>query len=209
MEYADVKAILEPYWFMFNFVLEYDTRPITYALVPQRIRSSGPTILVHYVWDMLEAAGAAAYPAWVPHELRRSSQKYNCCDYSIRLFLCHLSMRLREVKAEIDWLAVDAKPRLLFHWHRRQLALRVRHSVFSITTPSGGEYIADFTVEQFGYPSSMWFMTTQEYITQCTTGEMMEQPSDNEKKSAMRGFIGCTTKAWVVGELCARLDLTL
>lgn len=180
-EFAHVRAILEPYWLMFNFVLEYDTRPVTYALAPQKIWRNGPVVFVHYVWETSKATGAAAYPSWVSAPLRRASQKYNNCDYSIRLFLYYLSLRVRGMGAKIEWLTVRAKPRILFHLYGRPLTLRVRHSVFSITTVSGRGYIADFTIEQFGYPSSMWFMRMEECLVQCTTLEEMVQPCACEK----------------------------
>jgi hypothetical protein len=205
-EIATIKAILEPYWHMFSFVLEHEKRPITYALVPWKLSKSVPTIYIHHISESVDAIGAAAYSSWVSHQLRRSSQKYNHCDYSIRLFLHHLSSRLGDVKADIKWLAVYARPRILFHWHGYPLRLKVRHSVFSITTESGEEYIADFTIEQFGYPSSMWFMKKKEYVARCTTGEEMEQPCRQEIASVMRGEIQWSDKVLVVSEVCRKLE---
>lgn len=203
---AAIMAILEPYWHIFNFVLEHEQRPKTRALIPWRRSTSSPPVLVHFLEERVEASGAAAYPQWVSHQLRRSSHKYNHCDYSIRLFLGLFLRRLGEVNAKIEWFAVDAKPLILFHWCYYPLQLKVRHSVFSITTKSGEEYIADFTIEQFGYPSAMWFMEKKEYVAKCTTGQEMLQPCEEEIASAMRGEIEMTGKAEVVRELCGRSD---
>lgn len=203
---AEIMAILEPYWHIFNFVLEHEQRPKIRALIPWRTSTSSPPVLIHFLEGLVEASGAAAYPYWVSHQLRRSSHKYNHCDYSIRLFLGHFLRCLREVNAKIEWFAVDAKPLILFHWYGNPLQLKVRHSVFSITTKSGEEYIADFTIEQFGYPSAMWFMEKKEYVEKCTTGQEMMQPCEEEIASAMQGEIEMTCKVEVVRELCRRLD---
>ncbi|EUC47598.1 hypothetical protein COCMIDRAFT_89564 [Bipolaris oryzae ATCC 44560] len=203
---AEIMAILEPCWHIFNFVLEHELRPKIQALIPWRTPRSSPPVLVHILEGPVEASGAAAYPCWVSHQLRRSSHKYNHCDYSIRLFLGHFLRCLGEVNAKIEWFAVDAKPLLLFHWYSNPLQLKVRHSVFSITTRSGEEYIADFTIEQFGYPSTMWFMEKKEYVENCTTGQKMRQPCEDEVASAMKGEIEMTRKVEVVRELCRELD---
>lgn len=203
---AEIMAILEPYWHIFNFVLEHEQRPKIQALIPWTISRSSPLVLIHFLEGLVEESGAAAYPCWVSHELRRSSHKYNHCDYSIRLFLGHFLRCLGEVDAKIEWFAVDAKPLFLFHWYGNPLQLKVRHSVFSITTRSGEEYIADFTIEQFGYPSEMWFMGKQEYVEKCTTGQEMMQPCEMEIASAMEGKIETTGKVEVIRELCRKLD---
>jgi hypothetical protein len=110
------------------------------------------------------------------------------------------------VNAKIEWFAVDAKPLLLFHWYGSPLQLKVRHSVFRITTKLGEEYIADFTIEQFGYPSAMWFMGKQEYVEKCTTGKEMMQPCEVEIASAMKGEVEMTRKVEVIRELCRKSD---
>jgi hypothetical protein len=33
-----------------------------------------------------------------------------------------------------------------------------------ITTAAGNEYVADFTIEQFGFEGDMWFVTKAEYV---------------------------------------------
>jgi hypothetical protein len=37
------------------------------------------------------------------------------------------------------------------------------HSVCIVRSATGEQYIADFTIEQFGYPVDMWFMRWSEY----------------------------------------------
>lgn len=42
------------------------------------------------------------------------------------------------------------------------------HSVFCITSASGSEFIADFTIEQFGYGEECWFMDKYHYLLKVT-----------------------------------------
>jgi hypothetical protein len=42
------------------------------------------------------------------------------------------------------------------------------HSVFCYTSTSGPEFIADFTIEQFGYGEEYWLMDKYHYLLECT-----------------------------------------
>jgi len=77
------------------------------------------------------------------------------CDYSIKLFLVHLASALAIHNATVKWYTVVVKPSILIHWQHELPILDIRHSVFEITARSGNKYIADFSVEQFGFPAFM------------------------------------------------------
>ena len=98
------------------------------------------------------------------------------CDCSIKLFLVHLASALAIYSATVKWYTVVIKPSILIHWQHEPHTLYVRHSVFEITARSGKKYIADFTIEQFGFPAFMWFMHKETYMHQCTFGTCEPQP---------------------------------
>ncbi|CAI9625477.1 unnamed protein product [Alternaria burnsii] len=121
--------------------------------------------------------------------MRRGSNKFNHCDFSIRVFLYMLEPFLSRVNARITWLSVVAKPYWVIYWKHYRPYSEVRHSVFNIETRSGDEYIADFTIEQFGYSSECWLMRKSEYEKQCTMGIRMRQPRSEEVDEARRGEV--------------------
>ncbi|KNG44083.1 hypothetical protein DDE82_002166 [Stemphylium lycopersici] len=136
-----------------------------------------------------DTAGIDHYPPEIQARVRMGSLKYNHCDYSIQLFLIYLEPLLREVGAKVEWFAVGAKPMVLFHSLPRPAQLYIRHSVFIITTTRSEEFIADFTIEQFGFPDAWWFMEKTAYLRLCTIGLTIKQPSAEEVARARAGEI--------------------
>jgi hypothetical protein len=61
--------------------------------------------------------------------------------------------------------------------------------VFLITARSRRQFIADFTVEQFGFETCMWFMGKDEYVRTCMLDEAVVQPMEEELERARRGFL--------------------
>ncbi|KAG9381729.1 hypothetical protein A1F94_007383 [Pyrenophora tritici-repentis] len=160
MEVSEILLTIDPYWHMFNFVLEHQPRDQTNLIIratPQipwiitRLYTQPGTLAFYYypndhVWTLPD-------PYW-----RLASYKFMHCDYTIIIFLRYLEASLARYGATVKWFTVMIRPYAIFHRQHEAPAADIRHSVFEITARSGYQYIADFTIEQFGYPSDMWFM---------------------------------------------------
>jgi len=206
-EYDEILTILEPYWHIFNLVLEYEPR----VCVDHYFKPGIPTTITETErispnGDYIQAYGSFVYASGVSELLRRGSSKFNHCDFSIYLFLCVFEPLLSHVRATIAWLAVEAKPKWVIHWKGYRPDPLVRHSVFSIKSRSGDEYIADFTIEQFGFESEFWLMCRRDYEVLCTTGKERRQPRPEEVEAARRGDINdWDEKAEIVRKVCLRM----
>jgi hypothetical protein len=77
---------------------------------------------------------------------------------SVICFLERIREALRPIGATVDWLIVFPLRRTYIHHsaHPRTFE-EVLHSVFAITTADREQYVADFTIEQFGYSAADWF----------------------------------------------------
>ncbi|CAA9964566.1 hypothetical protein PTMSG1_07925 [Pyrenophora teres f. maculata] len=170
MEANEILLTIDPYWHMFNFVLEHQPRRETNLtiqrtpqlpwIVTKSYSQPGTRAFYHFphinMWTLPD-------PYW-----RLASYKFMHCDYSIILFLMYLERALARYGATVKWLTVKTRPYVLFHRQYERPDADVRHSVFEITARSGNQYIADFTIEQFGYPGYMWFMNKTVYMFQST-----------------------------------------
>ncbi|EFQ89617.1 hypothetical protein PTT_14049 [Pyrenophora teres f. teres 0-1] len=168
MEANEILLTIDPYWHMFNFVLEHQPRRETNLtiqrtpqlpwIVTKSYSQPGTRAFYHFphinMWTLPD-------PYW-----RLASYKFMHCDYSIILFLMYLERALARYGATVKWLTVKTRPYVLFHRQYERPDADVRHSVFEITARSGNQYIADFTIEQFGYPGYMWFMNKTVYMFQ-------------------------------------------
>ncbi|CAG5174273.1 uncharacterized protein ALTATR162_LOCUS7755 [Alternaria atra] len=210
-QYVEVRSIIEPYWHVFNFVLEYEPRSCVHHYVTPPTAPGEPFIITEIEirsphGEYTQAYGPSVHAPWISTAQQTASNKFNHCDFSIHLFLCYLEPLLSRVGATVIWLAVQAKPHWVIHWEGERPYPLVRHSVFSITTRSGDEYIADFTIEQFGFASEYWLMRKRDYEERFTTGNTRRQPSAREVEEARRGDINdWDEKAWVVREACHRM----
>jgi hypothetical protein len=67
VEYDEIKAILEPYWHLFNFALEHEQRRCILYLTTTRHFIHGPSIITQHLDHTVEdgryiaSAGALAY----------------------------------------------------------------------------------------------------------------------------------------------------
>ncbi|KAF1973626.1 hypothetical protein BU23DRAFT_639334 [Bimuria novae-zelandiae CBS 107.79] len=128
------------------------------------------------------ACGLAAFPGLVNSsiaeehrpQLYTSLLKWNECDFAVQTFLPSLQTQLsdRVPGTQAQWIIVSGvKQKVKFQQSGK--GKEPRHSAFLITVPSAdGEarFIADFTVEQFGYGSGMWFGPEVEYVAAVTEG---------------------------------------
>jgi hypothetical protein len=194
-EHDEIKALIEPYWHLFNLALDHERkRQIIYITVTKHSSPNSAAIITQYLNPVLKngkwikAAGANTYPTDTASHIRRQSQKFNWCDASIQIFLFYLSPLMDAIGVKIEWLAVLSRPRVVFHFSHQEPNPGVRHSVFLITARSRRQFIADFTVEQFGFETCMWFMDKDEYVRTCMLDEAVVQPMEEELERARRGF---------------------
>jgi hypothetical protein len=218
-EYNEIKAKTEPYWHLFNFALDHEIRrPIVYLTTtapilynPAIIYQPSPAIVTEYANSVIEdgkwvtSAGALAYPPGTPTHIRRQSQKFNWCDNSIKIFLYYLLPLMQEIGAKIEWLTVTSNPRVVYHWFNCSPRPDIRHSVFLITSRTGEQYVADFTIEQFGFEEEMWFTKREEYMDMCTLDIPMSQPTEKEVDLAREGLFNPEVGVgWVVMEVIGK-----
>jgi hypothetical protein len=214
VEYDEIKAILEPYWHLFNFALEYEQRRRILYLTTTRHFIHGPSIITQHLDPTIEdgryivSAGALAYPTGTPRTIRRQCNKYNFCDTSIHIFLTYLLPALQMIGAKIEWHTVISNPRIVFHYSTSKPRPKVRHSVFLITSKTGQQFIADFTIEQFGFKPQMWFMKKESYVRKCTLDEPVSKPSVEELEQARHGVFNKITRVgWLVRYVCENGEL--
>jgi len=212
-EYYRIRSILLLYWHIFNLVLEYERRPSVYHVPSVPTGWNRPFIITEVplrdsnrrlIYDI----GPHAHPSDVSLLDRLARNKYNHCDFSIQLFLIYLEPVFKEVGATITWLTVQVKPLIVYHLEGEQPDPFVRHSVFNIMTQTGAEYIADFTMEQFGFNINNFLMRKMDYKDAYTTNRKIPQPRTEEVERARRGeFKDWNGKGWVVREVCRIMTL--
>jgi hypothetical protein len=135
------------------------------------------------------ARGPAAFPADTHPALQLSILKINTCDLAVHSLLPYLTIALQKLRACADWLVVDASPKCMFHYFPEQVQQGL-HSVFIITSATGNQYIADFTLEQFGFDANMWFMKKNDYYDQVTDKEywrLADQACVDEVEGSIAG----------------------
>jgi hypothetical protein len=104
------------------------------------------------------------------------------------------------IGANIEWHTVISNPRIVFHYSTSKPVPKVRHSVFLITSKTEQQFIADFTIEQFGFKPQMWFMKKEGYVRKCTLDEPVRKPTVEELEQARHGvfnkivWVGCLVR---------------
>ena len=212
-EYYYIRSILLLYWHIFNLVLEYECRPSVYHVPSVPTGWNRPLIVTEVpVRDsnrrLIYGIGPHAHPPDASLLDRLARNKYNHCDFSIQLFLIYLETAFRKIGATITWHTVQVKPFVVYHLAGEQPDPFVRHSVFNIRTQTGAEYIADFTMEQFGFSMNDFLMRKKDYEDAYTTNRKISQPRTEEVERARRGeFKDWNGKGWVVREVCRIVTL--
>jgi hypothetical protein len=215
-DYDEVNAILEPYWHIWNLCLEQFEVPIIDRIKfahPPSHHPDLPTIIsLHLSKDRAGESkyttGENAYPPWLNLPLQAGIAKFNTCDATICMFYSHLKNALEDVDATVDWLTPTLKPRLVFHYSTRDPVPIIRHSVFGIRSRNGNGFVADFTIEQFGFKSATWFQKAEEYLSKCTLDGRLRMKADMSEMTemmdaVMRERVGMNRVIW---ELCDGLE---
>jgi hypothetical protein len=123
--------------------------------------------------------GAAAFPPRLSVQMQTAIMKLNTCDLAVNSFLLRLADRLRPLGATVQWLTVRASPRFILRYASSDSKQPI-HSVTCITTKSGAQFVADFTVEQFGYDEHYWFTELPDYLALCTMDGKYHVTTDKE-----------------------------
>jgi hypothetical protein len=112
---------------------------------------------------------ASALPSFTGAAMLQAYSKWNMCDISVFTYLPLIQDLLTPFGAKVEWSIVHPRPRILLHWSWNMNPLHMtNHSVFLITRKEGKEYIADSTMEQFGY-YDRWLVDKNEYLLNRTT----------------------------------------
>jgi hypothetical protein len=109
-DYDEVKAIIEPYWHMWNLCLERFEAPlidrIDFAHPPSHHPDSPTIISLHLLknraGESKYTTGKNAYPPWLNLHLRAGIAKFNMCDATICMFYSHLTKALEDIDATVD-----------------------------------------------------------------------------------------------------------
>ncbi|KAJ4351606.1 uncharacterized protein N0V89_006949 [Didymosphaeria variabile] len=120
-------------------------------------------------YDRRGVPGYAAIPADMPESMKRAFLAWNECDLVVQALLPSLEAKLsaRIPGVRVDWLNVDIAPVFLFRNPDSDANVPdPTHSSFLITLPHNrGKYVADFTIEQFGFGEECWFLPFEDYMT--------------------------------------------
>lgn len=169
-ELVGLVAVLEPLRTVFDELCEYLPKPKV-SLIVEDQALEGSSHLQETTYTMYRdatrreyVAGDASLPHGTPARLRNAYLKTNLCDLSLFAFFPHVANVLGQVDAQVDWLLLEMQPLLRLRFHDGMLPDQAFHSVFIITTSSGEQFIADFTIEQFGYPSRCWLTPKWDYL---------------------------------------------
>lgn len=173
-DHEQSKAIVEPYRHVFKSVLE-NIKHECVAYTTTDTTTNPATIILHAdqenTWG-LTAKGRAAFSPETPYELQSSIMNFSFCDMSSFCFLPWITEALRPMRAFAECLLIcPVRPEhILCYANGPSGSAFGRHSVFVITTASREQYIADFTLEQYGLPAESWFLEKSEYMQRFTEG---------------------------------------
>ncbi|KAI8940656.1 hypothetical protein NX059_001926 [Plenodomus lindquistii] len=113
-----------------------------------------------------EVDAEACMPQDLHISIRKAIPKLNMCDAVTLALLPHVTDILQKINARVDWLTVDFQP--LFQLRDEGSNFSGSHSILSITTSSGEQFIPDFTIEQFGYHERYWLTSKPDYLQSYT-----------------------------------------
>jgi hypothetical protein len=175
IELERIKAIVAPFREIFNITLQeqYMERIIRIVYSKPAADSMYPGSPIYTLHDGSIGQppdlqkGAAAFPPKSSARLRTAITKLNTCDLAVNSFLSRLADCLRPLDATVQWLTVRASPRFILRYVSSDSKQPI-HSVTCITTKSGAQFVADFTIEQFGYDEDYWFTELPDYLALCT-----------------------------------------
>lgn len=166
-----IKSIVSIHRAAFHAYLEHDTHPPITKL--KKKDPDPPEIAQEYTIIMNVKAkaesGLSAFPPGTSPAMYTSVLKWEMCDFAVQTFIASLKKQLdlRVPGTKVDWITLSVNARIKFRLEKPTKDEEPRHSLFLITMPDADEeteFVADFTVEQFGYSGDGWFMEKGEYL---------------------------------------------
>ncbi|KAH8727721.1 hypothetical protein GQ44DRAFT_824560 [Phaeosphaeriaceae sp. PMI808] len=166
-EYDTIKSILTPYQLICNTVVSnHHSGNIVESSTLQGVFATEDDG-EEAVW----ARGAEASPPGTSADIQLAIQKYNHCDTTGFVLIPYLGIALREISAGIGWITSKVYPWIVLT-HGNEDVETFRHSAMVIISSTGSVYVADFTLEQFGFGSEQWFWDWDSYVEQVCGGEV-------------------------------------
>ncbi|PVI04974.1 hypothetical protein DM02DRAFT_651144 [Periconia macrospinosa] len=167
---------------------------ITNGNKPEKVTATPPT---HMTDNFGEREAQRLYTAF---------KNLNMCDWSVMSSLAPVKDKLAELGAEAEWISVSARKAFLMHAEEEDVedADNIAHSVLLISDADGKQYIADFTMEQFGWSSDDFFQPQNVYFQrfadshdwEIASGSWTEDPKQPEERAYVR----------FVRDLCGTVD---
>jgi hypothetical protein len=209
-DHDQIKSTIEPFRQIFMTVLENILHECLSHFTEDRT-AKPPVITLHPTGHPIPMAakGRAAFSPKIPYDMQTAILNYSQCDLSIVCFLESIREALRPIGATVEWLLINSiQPLSILHYpYEKPNTGGIRHSVFAITTANREQYVADFTLEQFGYPAELWFLKKAEYAvrfaevfaTWCIASEQDMEANWETAHRDQRHILICTNA--VCGEI--------
>lgn len=103
--------------------------------------------------------------------MRKAITVYNMCIMSVIVYFPELQKALQALGAQVSCHEVLIDPAFMLALDGK--LMRPWHHVLCVKTADGQEYIADFTIEQFGY-FDHWFLEKSVYLDVCAASGSSE-----------------------------------
>ena len=169
-----------------------------------------PTYKIYNDTTSAELVGAeASIPQGTPINIRNAILKADMCDFALLVFLPHVAHVLEKIGARVDWLTLYMQPVLRLFRNGESLRERVLHSVFIITTSNANQFIADFTIEQFGYNSRHWITPKSEYLIEFSADGTFSIAADGHMDLVRLSANQCDFMAifqHIADDVCSQFD---
>ncbi len=214
-----VKSIVAPFRQIYGMILEDEPFKIVNRIVKDdptsglKSDSNVPIYTIHFTNDTDEDAwktGRAAFPPGVSPEMQMALLKFSTCDFVTFTFLPHIAKALENIGARVEWWYVRMKPRYLIHFEPDEFT-EPDHAMIAITTASDEKYVADLSIEQFGYSGQEWFNTSAAFVDNHTSTGIWTVPQKEELAAfepSLRQNAFCKSLYHRATKICGELDWT-
>ncbi|KAF1950597.1 hypothetical protein CC80DRAFT_554146 [Byssothecium circinans] len=215
-ELETVKEIVQAYHQIFKiWTTQYQSlepiQSIT-STVPTDNDNDSPTTHTlhrapHSASTNLRSIGATAVPLDTSPQVTQAYLNRDNCDFALDTFLCPLREKLQSIGARVNSLLVTPFPLLRLHFSGEAISYSP-HSVFGITDRLSEQYIADFTIEQYGFEGSAhWFMKEEEYLEVFTEdGRWRIAEDEDVEDGGLHRAEGLERWKGVIRRVCCGLD---
>jgi hypothetical protein len=217
-EHAAIKDIVAVYWEIFNAAsMSLELHSVAEVVEKTSTEEGVPTFCT-LITKGENADWTSDINNVLPDEMSarlvNALYKKDMCDTSIFWFVKPMTEKLKEVDAVTYWYIFDYDPEFVMHYDFENATAksRVSHSVFRITGSSAKHYVADFTVEQFGFDGPRYFFLPIEQYFRLMNGMKEWEPCTAVHEEASRCAINemdsCVSLHWEIARYCSQLDWT-